>query len=120
MAGCIKIIILLLMFALIGCESVKPVGEIGPKKLKVYAVANNDFLSATRMLIVLDKEGNVVASTGGTVAGAGTVGVETASSLASAGAIYYGAKAIQHGLQNAKVKVKGVPSSVDINFGLKR
>jgi uncharacterized protein YceK len=108
------------MLVLAGCSSIKPLGEVGPAKLGVYAIAQSDFLAATRMIVILDKKGNVVASTGGTVAGGGTVGVETAGSIATAGAIVYGAKAIQHGLQNASVKMRGVPDKVDIDIGIKR
>jgi hypothetical protein len=98
---------------LTGCSSVSEVGEIGPKKLKVYAVSHNDFLSASRMLIVLNENGDLGASSGGTVTGAGVVTVQAVTSLASSGAILYGAKAIQHGLENASVK--GIPSNVNIN-----
>jgi hypothetical protein len=99
---------------LVGCASIKPVGDIGPKKLKVYNITNNDFLSSSHMLVVLDAKGNVAAYTGGTVPGLGTVGLQTGASLASAGAIYLGAKAIQNGLQGASVKVKG-PDNVNVN-----
>jgi hypothetical protein len=96
-----------------GCASVEQVGEIGPKKLKVYSVAHNDFLSASRMLVILDDKGNLSASSGGTVAGGGALGLQTAASVAGAGAVLYGAKAIQHGLENAKIK--GIPSDFSIN-----
>ena len=91
------------------------------------------------MLVVFDKKGNVVASTGGTVSGIGTVGLETAGTMATAGAIYYGAKAIQNGVQHAKVSashsvngnvtatanINGLPQNInihdihDINIGNK-
>src|SRR5580704_12670053 len=95
-----------------GCASVNQVGEIGPKKLKVYAISHNDFLSASRMLVILDDNGNLGASSGGTVAGGGTVGLQAVTSMMSAGAVLYGAKAIQHGLENAKIK--GIPSDYNI------
>lgn len=102
--------------SLISCSSIKPVGTVGPKKLGVYAIASSDFLSASRMIVVLDERGNVAAYSGGTVSGAGTVGLQTAGTLAGAGAIMYGAKAIKNGLQNSNVvaTVKGVPSSVTV------
>jgi hypothetical protein len=109
-----KKLLLLSMFILLSaCSSVTEVGEIGPKKLKVYAVSHNDFLSASRMLIVLNDKGDLGASAGGTVTGAGVVTVQAATSLAASGAVLYGAKAIQHGLENAKIK--GIPSTVNLN-----
>jgi hypothetical protein len=101
-------------FALVNCSSIQPIGTIGPKKLNVYAISNTDFFSANRMLVILDKDGNVATATGGTVAGAGTIGLQTVSSLATAGSIYYGTKAIQRGLQNSNVNVKGIPSKIDV------
>lgn len=93
-------------------------GQMGPKKLQVYSIAHDDFLTSSRMIVILDKKGNLLASSGGTVSGGGTVGLQTGSTLASAGALLYGAKAIQQGLQHASVNVKGVPSNVDINHNI--
>lgn len=105
-----------------GCSSIQPMGDLGPKKLKVYAISHNDFLSASRMLVILDKKGNVVAGTGSTVTGGGAVMLQSAGSLATAGAIAYGAKAIQNGLTHMHVKgvpstvtLKGIPSSFKVN-----
>lgn len=128
-----KFHILFLSIFLAGCaNSIVPVGTLGAKKLGVYAISHNDFLSSSRMLVVLDEKGNVAAYTGGTVSGSGTVGLQTAGSLAGAGAIMYGAKAIKNGLQNANltthvngiptnatVNITGIPSSLDINGHLK-
>ena len=106
---------LFLIAVLSGCSSITPVVEIGPKKLAVYTVSQNDFLTANRMLVILDKKGNVVAYTGGSVAGIGSLGVQLAGPLATAGAVLAGSKAIQHGLENAAVNVKGIPSTVNVN-----
>jgi len=95
------------------CDSITQVGEMGPKKLKVYSVTHNGFLSASNMLVILDDRGDLKASAGGVVSGAGTVGLQTASSAVAAGAIVYGAKAIEHGLENASVK--GIPSNINVN-----
>ncbi|MEO8401752.1 MAG: hypothetical protein ABI597_08155 [Gammaproteobacteria bacterium] len=102
-----------LVALLTGCASVEQIGEIGPKKLKVYSVSHNDFLSASRMLVVLNEKGDLGATTGGTVSGAGIVGLQAATSVVSSGAILYGAKAIEHGMENAHVK--GIPSNVNLN-----
>jgi hypothetical protein len=69
------------------------------------------------MLVVLDKKGNVAAYTGGTVSGYGTIGLQTGASLASAGAIFYGAKAIQNGAKNASVGVK-TPTDFNANVNV--
>jgi len=105
-----------LVLFLTGCASVEKVGEIGPKKLKVYSISHNGFLTASNMIVVLDEKGNVGTSTGGTVAGAGTVGLQTATSIVSSGAIFYGAKALQHGIENAKIS--GIPSNYNINANI--
>ena len=124
MTNQIKTILACLTAALlIGCVStVQPVGELGPNHLKVFVIKNSDFLSASRMLVILDKKGNVSAYTGGTVSGAGTIGLQAAESVASAGAIVLGAQAIEHGLENASIKgiprslnVKGIPNSFNLN-----
>ncbi len=98
---------------LTGCSSnIEPVGELGPRKLKVFAIKNNDFFSASRMLVILDKKGNVSAYSGGTVAGGGTIGMQAVDTVVSAGAIVVGAQAIQHGLQNTTIK--GIPHSLKV------
>ena len=99
-------------FVLSACASIVPVGYLGPKQLPVYSISHNDFLSADRMLVVLDKYGNVKAYSGGTVAGPGAVGLQTAGTLATAGAIVYGAKSIENGARN--IKVRGIPSNVSL------
>lgn len=105
--------LLAIMLSISGCTSIDEVGSLGPQHLKVYSVAKNDMLSASRMLVILDKKGNVAAYTGGTVAGAGTVSVEAGAQILTAGAIYYGARSMQHGLTNANVK--GVPSNLNVD-----
>ena len=64
----------------------------------------------------------MAAHTGGTVSGVGAVGLQTAGTVATAGAVVYGSRAIQQGLQHTTIhgvpstfNVKGVPSKVDIN-----
>jgi hypothetical protein len=117
-----SILTLISLFLLASCSSVNSIGEVGPKKLKVYSIAQNDFLAASRMLVIVDERGKVVAYTGGTVSGGGTVGLETAGTLTTAGAIAYGAKTVSHGMQkaarNANLNVNGIPGkeSVDINI----
>ena len=101
-----------------GCSSIQPVGTLGPKKLGVYVISHNDFLSASRMMVVLDKKGNVSAYTGNAVAGLGAVALDAAGSFATAGAIVYGANAMQRGVQNANVKVRGVPEKVTIDTNI--
>lgn len=76
-------------------------------------------LSASRMLMVLDKKGNVVAYSGGSVPGGASVGLQAASTVLSAGSVYYGAKAISHGLENMHANVKSIPSNVNLKAGLK-
>lgn len=84
----------------------RPIGTVGPKKLVVYTIADSDFLSANRMLLVLNKEGDVVAFTGGTVSGPGTVGLQAAGTAATATSIVMGGKAIQKGMENISVHGK--------------
>lgn len=96
-------------------SSVQPMGEIGPNRLKVFSITHSTFLNSSQMLLVLDKKGDVTAYTGGSSSGWGTVGLETTTGLASAGAIVYGANAVKNGLQSASVNVKGVPSKVDVS-----
>lgn len=114
--NCLKKFIILLMGAsLPACaSSIQSLGNIGPKKLGVYVVAHNDFLTASRMVVILDKKGNVAAYTGGTASGFGAVAMQTTGELATAGAIVYGARAVQQGVQHSNVKVSGVPKSVNL------
>lgn len=99
-----KIILSTLAYCLlVSCSSVRPVGTVGPQKLAVYTIADSDFLSASRMLLVLDKKGHVVAFTGGTVSGPGTVGLQAAGTAATATSIVLGGKAIQKGVENIGV-----------------
>ncbi|HTM63159.1 MAG TPA: hypothetical protein VL360_01505 [Gammaproteobacteria bacterium] len=99
--------------ALSGCASnIQPVGYLGPNKLRVFVIKNNDFLSSSRMLVILDKKGNVSAYSGNTVNGAGFVAMQAAETVVSAGALVVGAQAIEHGLENTKIK--GIPNSVRV------
>ena len=99
---------------LTGCSSITPIGTLGPKKFAVYSVSQNDFWSSSRMLVVLDKNGNIKAYSGGTVSGAGSVGLQAGATLATAGAIVYGA----HALQSTHVNVSGVPSKFSHKIGI--
>src|SRR3990167_10746869 len=81
-AACLSVVVLT------GCaNNIQPVGMLGPNRLKVYVIKNNDFLSASRMLVILDKKGNVSAYSGNTVSGAGAVSLQAAESALNAGAI---------------------------------
>lgn len=119
---------ILLMMIIAAClsscasNSIQPVGELGPAKLRVFMIKNNDFLSASRMLVVTDKKGKVLAYSGNTVAGTGPLAVSAADTVVTAGAMIAGAKAIQSGLQNTQVKgvpntfsIKGIPHKVTVN-----
>jgi hypothetical protein len=109
-----KFIALLALASLAGCsKTIQPVGVLGPNSLRVFVIKDNDFLSASRMLVILDKKGNVSAFSGGTVAGTGPAVLQTLDTVVSAGAVVVGAQAIQHGLENAKVS--GIPHSVTLN-----
>lgn len=107
--------LLLVSPLLISCSNIDNLGALGPKKMGVYSISQNSFFSSSKMLVIVNKKGDIVAYTGGTVEGMGTVGLQAASTILGAGAIYYGAKSIQSGLQSSSVTVKGVPSHVDVN-----
>lgn len=108
-------LLLSLVLLLNGCTKViEPVGTLGPKKLRVYAIKDNDFLSGSRMLVILDKDGNVSAFSGGTVQGAGALSLQAADTAISATAVVVGAKAIQKGLENSQIKVKGIPDTISV------
>lgn len=107
------LILLPILGLLTSCSSIRPIGSVGPKHLQVYSIKDGDFLSENSMLIVLNNKGDVAAYTGGTVTGVGTLGLQTAGTLVSAGAVVVGAKSIQHGLQNTNVN--GIPKSFDVN-----
>src|SRR3990167_9741877 len=113
-----KFVITMVFLALSACGSIQSVGNLGPKKLGVYSISRNDFLSTSQMLVILDEKGNVAAYSGGTVSGSGTVGLQTLSSLASAGSVVYGAIAIQRGLQHSNVNIKGIPSNENVNLNV--
>lgn len=87
-------------------SSIKPLGSLGPNK--VYSVSNSNFLTASEMLVVLNKNGDVAAYTGGTTAGAGTVGLETGASVLTAGAIAYAGRSL------ANAHIKGIPSNIHV------
>lgn len=97
--------------------TIQPVGTLGSQNLNVYKIAQNDLLGSNRMLVILDKKGNVVAYAGGTTTSIGELGMQAISTATSAGAIVYSAKAVEKGLQSMRMNanVKGIPSSIDIH-----
>jgi hypothetical protein len=99
-------------------SSVQNIGNIGPNNLKVYSIKDSDFLSANRMLVILDKSGNVAAFSGGTVTGLGAVSMQAAGSAAIAGATIIGANALKHGLENAHLSSSHAVS-IDVTGQLK-
>lgn len=108
-----------LIAAITSCaaNSVQPVGSLGPNHLPVYVIKNNDFLSSSRMLVVLDQKGNVSAYTGTTVPGAGAVTMQAAESAVSAGAVIVGSQAIANGLQNTRIR--GIPETVRLKHDMR-
>jgi hypothetical protein len=116
----LRIISLILISCIAGCTSIKTIGNLdeGSKTLKVYAITHDDFISSSRMLVITDAKGKIAAYSGGTVAGLGAVGLQAGATLATAGAIYYGAKAMQQGVQHgtANVNVKGIPTNANLNI----
>lgn len=108
------LLLILLPFLAACTPTIKSVGKLGPNELPVYEVSHNDFFASSRMLVVLNKEGTVVAATGGTVSGPGTVGLQAAGTAVTAGAMVYGANQIARGAQNAAVQIKGIPSKVEL------
>lgn len=99
---------------LTGCNSIKQIGQIGPKSLPVIKVSSNDFLTASRMLIVLDERGNIVAYVGGTTAGAGTVTLGVAGQAATAASVVYAGRELAQAIRNASIAVKGIPDTVKV------
>ena len=75
------------MLALVaGCTSIQQIGVLGPKKLPIWKISQDDWLASSRMLVVTDQEGNLLAATGGTTAGIVPVGVGAAQAAATAAA----------------------------------
>ena len=91
---------------LAGCTSVKQIGVLGPKELPIWKVSQDDWLASSRMLIILDKEGNLLAATGGTTAGVVPVGVGAAQAAATAAAGVLIGKGL-HELSHVDGTVKG-------------
>lgn len=105
-------IIMTLCTLTVACSSsIAPMGNIGSNK--VYALSNNNFLTSNQMIVVLNKKGEVAAYSGGTAAGAGTVGLQTGATILTAGAIAYAGHAFENGVQT--MKISGVPSNVTVN-----
>jgi len=109
-----KLIIFALSFMLAGCgASMSAVGVV--EKNRVYVIKHGDFLSSSRMILVVDENGKVVASSGGTVQGGGAFTTQTAIGIVSAGATVYGFHALSQAIQGASVTVKGIPSDVGVH-----
>jgi len=109
-----KLIIFALSFMLAGCgASMSAVGVV--EKNRVYVIKHGDFLSSSRMILVVDENGKVVASSGGTVQGGGAFTTQTAIGIVSAGATVYGFQALSQAIQGASVTVKGIPSDVGVH-----
>jgi len=88
-----KLIIFALSFMLAGCgASMSAVGVV--EKNRVYVIKHGDFLSSSRMILVVDENGKVVASSGGTVQGGGAFTTQAAIGIVSAGATVYGFQAL--------------------------
>lgn len=92
-------------------------GKIGSNK--VYAISDNSFLNSSQMIVIVNKKGDVAAYSGGTTQGAGTVALQTGSTLLSAGAIAYAGKSIEHGLETTHVSANGIPSTFQVNANIK-
>lgn len=110
--------VIICIFFLTSCTSIKPIGTLGPKKLQVYTISDNDFLSASRMIVILNEQGDVIASTGSTVEGAGAVTTQMVGSFVIAASIFSGSQYLQHGLENVKAQInatiKGIPSKMTL------
>jgi len=108
-----KLIIFALSFMLAGCgASMSAVGVV--EKNRVYVIKHGDFLSSSRMILVVDENGKVVASSGGTVQGGGAFTTQAAIGIVSAGATVYGFQALSQAIQGASATVKGIPSDVGV------
>jgi hypothetical protein len=109
-----KLSVFLPVLVLTGCAaSIEPMGNIGSNK--VYAISNSGFLSSSQMIVVMNKKGNVAAYSGGTTPGLGVVALQTSESVLTAGAIAYAGRSIEQGLKNTQVKMKGIPSNINVN-----
>ena len=100
--GCLAGVLLLT-----GCSSVNVIGKVGPANLDVYMIKHDDFMTSNRMMLVIDKDGKVIASTGGTSIGPGALGVSAAAEVAVGAGVAYGAKVLADGIKNAHMGVDG-------------
>ena len=101
----------LLAMLLVGCTSITQIGTIGPKELPVWKIGSDDFLTASRMLVILDEDGRVVAFVGGTAQGGGTLAIQAGTQLVVAGAVIYGTRVIADVLRDG-VGLRGIPSTI--------
>ena len=102
---------LVLAMMLAGCTSITQIGTIGPKELPVWKIGSDDFLTASRMLVILGEDGQVVAFVGGTTQGGGAVAVQAGTQLIVAGAMIYGTRVIADVLRDG-VALRGIPSTI--------
>ena len=107
--------VLLVLFLLIGCTSITQIGTIGPKELPVWKIGSDDFLTASRMLVILGEDGQVVAFVGGTAQGGGALAVQTGTGLVMAGAVIYGTRVIADVLRDG-ITLRGIPSTVHLQI----
>ena len=112
--NCLALVLLALLLT-VGCTSITQIGTIGPKDLPVWKVADNDFLTASRMLVILGEDGQVVAFVGGTAQGGGALGVQTGTGLVMAGAVIYGTRVIADVLRDG-ITLRGIPSTVHLQI----
>ena len=116
---------LALALSLVGCTSIRDIGQVGNTTLRVYSIKDTDAFSANRLLIVVDGDGHAVASAGGTVSGPAPIAAGLAGSMIIAGSIAYTGAQIRAGLENASLSTKlsasgtvkcvGCPSTITIN-----
>ena len=109
MNPCLALVLLVMM--LTGCTSITQIGTIGPKELPVWKIGSDDFLTASRMLVILGEDGQVVAFVGGTAQGGGTLAIQAGTQLIVAGAVIYGTRVIADVLRDG-VALRGIPSTI--------
>ena len=69
-----------------GCTSISQIGTLGPKELQIWKISDDDWLASSRMLVVTDAEGNLLAASGGTTAGIIPTGVNAVQAAATTAA----------------------------------
>ena len=62
------------------------IGTFGPKDYQIWKIRNDDWLASSRMHVIIDQDGNLLAATGGTTAGVvptAVTGVQAAATVAA-------------------------------------